>query len=111
MGAALPPALTGLLSPRAYPHPADAVQLIETHISWVLLAGEYAYKIKRPVRYPFIDLREPARRRRLCEEELRLNRRPAVVHDPAHRQIELGGEAAVESQLLLTEAPPARADG
>ena len=96
MGAALPPALTGLLSPRAYPHPADAVQLIETHISWVLLAGEYAYKIKRPVRYPFIDLREPARRRRLCEEELRLNRRFAPeLYLTVCRIVDDGGAARI----------------
>src|SRR5579863_3310919 len=73
--ASLPLHLRALLEPQAYPHPVDDVQLIETHISWVLLAGEFAYKIKRPVRYAFIDLLDPERRRFLCEEELRLNRR------------------------------------
>ena len=75
MSASLPRVLEGLLQPRAYPHPADEVELVTTHISWVLLAGDYAYKIKRPVRYSFIDLTSPERRRFLCEEELRLNRR------------------------------------
>src|SRR5690348_18325390 len=75
MSASLPGALAGLLEPRAYPHPVDEVELVTTHISWVLLAGDYAYKIKRPVRYPFIDLTSSERRRFLCEEELRLNRR------------------------------------
>jgi uncharacterized protein len=75
MSAALPRALEGLLEPRAYPHPVAEVELVTTHISWVLLAGEYAYKIKRPVRYPFIDLTSLERRRFLCGEELRLNRR------------------------------------
>lgn len=75
MSASLPRVLEGLLQPRAYPHPADEVELVATHISWVLLAGDYAYKIKRPVRYSFIDLTSPERRRFLCEEELRLNRR------------------------------------
>ena len=73
--ARLPPALAGLMAPLAYPHPVDAVELLETPISWVLLAGRFAYKVKRPVRYPFIDLSSPERRRFLCEEELRLNRR------------------------------------
>ena len=72
---ALSRALTALLDGRAYPHAAAAVQLIETHISWVLLAGEFAYKIKRPVRYDFVDLRDLERRKFFCEEELRLNRR------------------------------------
>ncbi len=75
MQSSLPRHLCALLEPQAYPHPVGEVQLIETHISWVLLAGEFAYKIKRPVRYAFIDLRDPERRRFLCEEELRLNRR------------------------------------
>lgn len=75
MSASLPSTLVELLQPGAYPHPVDGIELVTTHISWVLLAGEYAYKIKRPVRYPFVDLTSLERRRFLCEEELRLNRR------------------------------------
>jgi uncharacterized protein len=71
----LPDRLHALLYPRAYPHPVRAVDLIETHISWVLLTGRFAYKVKRPVHYPFVDLRSPAQRRALCHEEVRLNRR------------------------------------
>ena len=71
----LPQQLQALLYPRAYPHAVRAVHLLETHISWVLLTGRIAYKVKRPVHYPFIDLRSSAQRRRLCHEEVRLNRR------------------------------------
>ena len=71
----LPASLAGLLKARAYPHPVALISVIETPISWVVLAGEFAYKIKRPVRYPFIDQRSAERRRWLCAEELRLNRR------------------------------------
>ena len=53
------------------------VRLIETHISWVLLAGSSAYKLKKPVRLPFLDFTTLAARRRFCDEELRLNRRLA----------------------------------
>ena len=53
------------------------VRLIETHISWVLLAGHSAYKLKKPVRLPFLDFTTLAARRHGCEEELRLNRRLA----------------------------------
>jgi uncharacterized protein len=49
--------------------------LIETHISWVLLAGDYAYKIKKPVDFGFLDFSTLDRRRFFCDEELRLNRR------------------------------------
>jgi uncharacterized protein len=64
-----------LLRPEAYPRLVASVELIETHVSWVLLTGEFAYKIKRPVHYEFIDLRSPGHRAFLCREEVRLNRR------------------------------------
>ncbi|MEP7262738.1 MAG: AAA family ATPase, partial [Usitatibacter sp.] len=60
-----------------YPHPAGTVQMIETHISWVLLAGDFAYKVKKPVSLPFLDFSTLEARRRACEEEVRLNRRTA----------------------------------
>ncbi|HXU92474.1 MAG TPA: AAA family ATPase [Gallionella sp.] len=66
-----------LLDSRRYPEPARHVRLIETHISWVLLAGHYAYKIKKPVDLDFLDFSTLALRRRYCEEEFRLNRRLA----------------------------------
>ena len=60
-----------------------AVRLVETHISWVLLADTLAYKLKKPVRLPFLDFTTLAARRRYCAEELRLNRRlaPALYLD------------------------------
>jgi aminoglycoside phosphotransferase family enzyme/predicted kinase len=51
------------------------VRVIETHVSWVLLARQLAYKIKKPLRLPFLDFTSLAERRRCCAEELRLNRR------------------------------------
>jgi aminoglycoside phosphotransferase family enzyme/predicted kinase len=66
-----------LRRPSCYPHPVDRVEVIETHISFVLLAGEYAYKIKKPVRLPFLDFSSLEARRFCCEEELRLNGRTA----------------------------------
>ncbi|HEY0857178.1 MAG TPA: AAA family ATPase [Albitalea sp.] len=53
------------------------VRLIETHISWVLLTPTLAYKLKKPVRLPFLDFTSLAARRRCCDEEVRLNRRLA----------------------------------
>jgi len=69
--------LRGLLEPRAYPHPVDDVQHIETHISHILLAGEHAYKIKKPIDLGFLNYRGLSTRRHYCFEELRLNRRTA----------------------------------
>lgn len=75
----------GLLDPRAYPHPAEQVEHIETHISHILLAGGHAYKIKKPLDLGFLDYRGLSRRLHFCEEELRLNRRtaPAIYLDVA----------------------------
>lgn len=64
-----------LRQPRCYPHPVTEIQLLETHISWVLLTGEYAYKIKKPLSLGFLDFSTLERRRECCTEELRLNRR------------------------------------
>ncbi len=69
--------IAALAQPGRYPHPLERVELLETHISWVLLAGEFAYKIKKAVDLGFLDFGSLAARRRYCEEELRLNRRTA----------------------------------
>jgi aminoglycoside phosphotransferase family enzyme/predicted kinase len=66
-----------LLAPQVYPHAVRDVRLVETHISWVLLTGDYAYKIKKPVNFGFVDFSTLARRRQACIDELRLNRRYA----------------------------------
>ncbi len=63
-----------LLRNDAFPHPAEDIELMETHISWVVLAGNYAYKIKKPVVLDFLDFGTLEKRRHYCEEELRLNR-------------------------------------
>lgn len=75
--------IAGLLRPEAYAHPAPAPRLIETHISWVILAGEYAYKLKKPVDFGFLDFSSLDKRRHCCAEEIRLNRRlaPATYLD------------------------------
>ena len=75
MSDALPPLIAGLLDPRRYPHPAERVDLVETHASWLLLAGEFAYKIKKPITLPFLDYGTLQRRESCCRAELVLNRR------------------------------------
>ncbi len=66
-----------LLKPDAFSHEVAQLQLRETHISWVVLTGRFAYKIKKPVKLDFIDASTLERRRHYCHEELRLNRRLA----------------------------------
>jgi aminoglycoside phosphotransferase family enzyme len=64
-----------LLDTRAYPEPAAGVTGIETHMSWVFLTARHAYKLKKPVRFSYLDFSTAEARRKDCLEELRLNRR------------------------------------
>src|SRR5258706_14611536 len=64
-----------LQEPAAYPHPVESVRLVQTHVSCVFLTGEYAYKVKKPVDFGFLNYQTLEQRRHYCEEELRLNRR------------------------------------
>lgn len=66
-----------LQNPKCYPHPVSQVTLVETHISWVFLTGQYVYKIKKPVLFSFVDFSTLEKRRWFCDEEVRLNRRLA----------------------------------
>ncbi len=69
--------IQALLNPARYAHPVEHCELVETHISWVILTGRFAYKLKKPVNLGFLDFSSLARRRFFCAEELRLNRRLA----------------------------------
>jgi aminoglycoside phosphotransferase family enzyme/predicted kinase len=74
----LPPLIQQMLTPEFYPHPVtEPIELLQTHISFVLLTGAYAYKLKKPVNFGFLDFSTLAKRHHFCEEEVRLNRRLA----------------------------------
>ncbi|NOV31584.1 bifunctional aminoglycoside phosphotransferase/ATP-binding protein [Methylomonas sp. ZR1] len=77
MAIAYPPLISALCDPACFPHPVKRVTVLETHISWVLLAGRYAYKIKKPVDLGFLDFSQLSQRHFYCQEEIRLNRRLA----------------------------------
>lgn len=67
--------IDSLLHETVYPHPVDNIRLLETHISWVILTGNVAYKIKKPIKLEFLDFSSLELRKHFCNEELRLNRR------------------------------------
>lgn len=105
--------ITALQNPALYPHPVDAFQVIETHISWVLLTGPFAYKIKKPVDFGFLDFTTLESRRHFCEEELRLNQR---LTDDLYLEVlpitgssaapQLGGDGpALEYALKMRQFP------
>ena len=96
-----------------YPHPAQRIEVLETHISWVILTGPYAYKIKKPVNLGFLDFSSLEARRHYCEEELRLNRRLApslyetvvrITGSADNPAIE-GGGPAIEYAVRMREFP------
>jgi len=72
-----PQVLAALGRPDFYPHPAGGVEHLQTHISHIFLAGDFAYKLKKPVALGFLDFTSLEARRDLCIQELRLNRRLA----------------------------------
>lgn len=77
------PLINNLLNSACYPHPTRHIELVETHISWLILTGHYAYKIKKPVNLGFLDFSSLDKRHHYCLEEIRLNRRtaPAIYLD------------------------------
>lgn len=86
--------------PSSYPEPTARVEARETHMSWVFLTDRHAYKFKKPVRYPFLDFSTLERRRRNCEEEVRLNRRlaPDVYLGVVALAAAPGGQLALEGE-------------
>ncbi|MBF2034780.1 MAG: AAA family ATPase [Leptolyngbyaceae cyanobacterium T60_A2020_046] len=91
--AVLPPLIQQMLDPAFYPHPVETpIQLIQTHVSYVLLTGDYAYKVKKTVDFGFLDYSTLAKRRHFCEEELRLNQRGAAMLYLAVLPISQGGD-------------------
>jgi len=112
----VPRLVSRLLDPALYPRSADRVELVETHISWVLLAGDRVYKIKKPVNLGFLDFTTLARRRRFCHDEVRLNRR--LTHDIYLGVVEIKGSLraprfegpgrAIEVAVLMRRLPAER---
>jgi aminoglycoside phosphotransferase family enzyme/predicted kinase len=105
--------INALHNPGLYPHPVESVMLLETHISSVLLAGDYAYKLKKPYDLGFLDFTTLPARRHFCEEELRLNRRfspdlylEVVPIGGSHEAPRLGGDGpAVEYAVKMRRFP------
>lgn len=111
---ALPPLIQQMLQPEFYPHPvADPIQLVQTHVSYILLTGDYAYKVKKPVNYGFLDFSTLDKREHFCHEEIRLNQRGAaelylevLAITETNGQFRLGGAAeAVEFTVRMEQFP------
>lgn len=105
-----------LLDPAVYPHPTTAVHLVQTHISWVFITDDFAYKVKKPVDLGFLNFTTLRRRHHYLHQELILNRRlcpeiylevlPMVEHQG---RLRLGGQGhPVEYALQMVRMPQER---
>jgi len=99
---------------RAYDHKVENIGVLNTHISWVVLTGDFAYKIKKPIKLAFLDYSTPDKRRHYCELELELNRRwaPDIYVDvvPICGSFEapvVGGDGTpIEYAVKMKQFPP-----
>lgn len=66
--------VAALMNPRFYDIPVNKVRLMQTHMSWIFLTGEYAYKVKKPVNFGFCDFSTLAKRKFFCNREFEINR-------------------------------------
>ncbi|MGB3758580.1 MAG: AAA family ATPase [Rivularia sp. (in: cyanobacteria)] len=103
-----------MMQPGFYPHAvSEPIQLIQTHCSYVLLTGDYVYKLKKPVNLDFLDYSTLEKRKYFCEEELRLNQKAAaeiylevVAITLSDNKYQLGGAGeAVEYALKMRQFP------
>jgi aminoglycoside phosphotransferase family enzyme/predicted kinase len=115
----LPPLIQALLDPAGYDHAVRNIHVVETHISWVVLTGPYAYKIKKPVNLGFLDFSTLDKRRFYCAEELRLNRRLAealylgvipITGSPSSPRLNGSGEAIEYAVKMVQFSEEARLD-
>jgi aminoglycoside phosphotransferase family enzyme len=102
-----------LLTESAFPHPVTHLSKRETHLSWVVLTGQYAYKIKKPAPLDFVDTALLPVRKAMCDQEVTLNRRlaadlylgvVAITRDAAGVRIEGTGEI-IEYAVKMLEFP------
>src|SRR5206468_10297477 len=96
-----------------YEHPTTEITVLQTHISWIVLTGPYAYKIKKPVNLGFVDFSTLTQRHFFCQEELRLNRRLAphlyltvvALYATPERPHSHGQGAPIEYAVKMAQLP------
>jgi len=114
MPASLQHKIAFLSTPSSYPERTTVVEAIETHMSWVFLTDRFAYKLKKPVTYDYLDFSTLEARGYFCEEEVNLNRRLAqnvylgvlpLMIDAVGR-LQLSGEGRVVEWLIKMRRLP-----
>jgi len=112
-----PKLVESMMRPGFYPHGPDAVELIQTHISFIFIAGDRVYKVKKAVDFGFLDFTTLEKRRYYCNEELRLNRRLAPetylgvveISDDGSGRLVIGKDARiVDYAVVMMKLPQDR---
>jgi aminoglycoside phosphotransferase family enzyme len=112
----LPSTIKALLKPQAYPHKPQKIELVQTQMSFIFLAGEYVYKIKKPVNLGYLDYTTLEKRHFFCQQELELNRRLCpdayvavvpIVEKKGELRIEGQGKA-IEYAVKMKQVPQDR---
>ncbi len=116
MVATASPLVEGLLKPESYPHKPAEIRLVQTQMSFVFLAGEYVYKVKKPVNLGYLDYTTLSKRHLFCRREVELNRRlcpdvylevVAITRD--REGVHIGGKGrAVEYAVKMRQLPQER---
>ena len=108
-----PKLVEAMCRPDFYPHRPQAVELVQTHISFVFIAGDLVYKVKKAVDFGFLDFTTLEKRKFFCEEELRLNRRLApetyleavAIGQDRSGELRLGAGGPVEYAVVMRKLP------
>lgn len=109
-----PQLLEAMTNPNFYPHKPAVVELVQTHISYVFIAGDFVYKIKKPVNFGFLDFTSLEKRKYYCEEELRLNKRLApsiyldvvsIAQDSQDNLLLGNGEKVIDYAVRMKKLP------
>jgi hypothetical protein len=111
-----PPLVQALLTPQAYPHHPEKIEMVQTQMSFVFLTGDYVYKIKKPVDLGYLDYTTLEKRKHFCHQEVALNRRLCpdvyldvvpIIEDKGNILIEGKGEA-IEYAVKMLQLPQER---
>ena len=100
-----PKLVQAMRRPEFYPHRAEGVEFIQTHISYVFIVGDFVYKVKKPLDFGFLDFTSLEKRKYYCHEELRLNRRlaPHTYLDVVEICEDAEGHVALETGIRVIE--------
>ena len=112
-----PKLVESMMKPEFYPHRPDTVELIQTHISFIFIAGDLVYKVKKAVDFGFLDFTTLEKRKYYCDEEILLNRRFApdvyndvvgIIEDSEGNLLLGNGSAVVEYAVEMKKIPEER---